>query len=992
MILGVLWGLSACSSDEAAGSKAGNDPNNANQIESGDIHGQQGDAGSGVGFEKPKATVVSIQTFASPNEAQAGYPVSIACAPVDADGNLIEGVAVGFEVVNPPYPVHLGADTVTFDIVGTYAVRCFTKDEKVVDDSPDEVVVIAGDGVQVDTALDVHEVIAGEKVTVTCTVHDQFGNLNEWQTVDVVSTPSGGWIHSGLVLKMITADTYAMACRVPATAVVDKTPETLVVLPALPRKVVTLLDPETIDAGKKSKLTCKVTDAFGNVVKNFPVSVKVPAAVQLAGLSVTTKVAGLYPVQCVPASDPWEWYELISDTLHVLPGPPATLYIEQIPPKPVYQKNDTLELAIAVLDAFANVIPDAEIDPITISPPDGVKVNGETTFQFLEEGKYVFGIVVTQAPEIHDQLEILVDGTGPDIVIEKPARGATLTGKPAVNVSGYVNDDIAGVVSLQINGDEVVVKPDGTFTHILLASQGMNVIIAEATNLGNKSSRTSRAFYYSPVWYPIDAATPDEGKVPKGFGVWLGQGFLDDGVHEPSKPNDLATIIENLVANLDLGSVLPNPAADLGTYKLYINNLKFNKPTLGLDAFNGGIGMKVKIPNLNLNMKFSGTCKILFIDLCPDVSGSVSANAISIAADVLASSPNGQPQISVGGVNVSIDDLDIDIDGILGWLFDWLIDWIVGSFSGQIESMFEDQVASQAADIVKELIEAFALNTSFDIPPLLGAGDPVTLMLTSNLSQLQFTDDGGQIGLDANIVTAKKVTQKPLGSIGRASCMKKGEPPYEPDTTKDFGIGLHDDVLNQALFSIWWGGVLNMTLGKDVLGDVGGDAVAGIEDLTIKTLFFTPPILTSCNPAEQLKVQIADLFLDVHILFFGIELQLGIFASFEAEADLVVTTDAATGEKLVGIELLGVTQSEIEIVSITPGFEDSKQLFADMIQTQLLDGLVDGIGGEALGGFPIPSIDLSTLDPSIPAGTMLNIQLNKLERIYGFTVIDGSVD
>ena len=535
----------------------------------------------------------------------------------------------------------------------------------------------------------------------------------------------------------------------------------------------------------------------------------------------------------------------------------------------MYQKLDTLDLIISVLDEFSNVIPDAPLEPIEVEPEAGIKALGGTTYKFLSEGQFTFAIVSAEDNTVNEQVEILVDGTGPAVVIETPARGATIGGKPAVTVEGVVQDEVAGVFALELNGQEVTVKPDGTFSHIILANHGMNILRLSATDLGGIESTTTRAFYFSTEWHAADPDDATVGTIDDSFQVWLGQEFLDDGDHS-MPPDDVATLIEFLLGDLLIGNLLQNPVASSGPYKVYINNVGLGDSSVSLDTFDGGIEMDVILPNFTFDIDLKGSCKILFIDVCPDFSGDVSMNAIKMNADITATMENDQPVFAVQNINVSIQGLDLDINGILGWLFDFLIDWIVGFFVDDIEELFEDSLSGQVASLFESLLSQFAFEQVLDLDPLLGDGDPVQLQLTTELGSVQFTEEGGLLGLDGRGTTQKVVAQKPLGSIGRAACFAEEEEPFIPEEGNQFGAGLHDDLLNRVLFGMWWGGLFNVEGNLSEFTDVSEvDGLPGIEEVMIKTVFFAAPILTACNPAQAIKLQIADMFLDVTLVLQG---------------------------------------------------------------------------------------------------------------------------
>ncbi len=1004
-IVCLLGSLGACSEDSGAGGEAfgeaaggetsgpgGESGDDTSGLEEGGSEGGKEEGGESSESGGESGIPIQITTVLDALEVKAGYPIAVACVYFDGLGAVVDGPETEFTVVQGEGPHHIQDGEVTFELVGDYRIQCAAVDGGLSDPLPPEVEVIAGDGTVVETAVDFTEVTAGEKIAVTCTVEDAFGNLNEWTPTGVEHSPDGGHVVSGKNYKMIGAGDFEFACTVPATGAVDETPVVVHVNPNVPKHIITELSETEIEAGGSTDVICLVTDAYGNAISGFPLALLVPAQLTLEGATISTVVSGLYSVKCVPATDPWEFFDIDGETLLVLPGPPYEIILDPIPPKAVYQKNDTVQLLVSVLDAHANVIPDSPLEPFQIEPLEGLQLIGSKTFKFKEENVYVVAVVSAEDPTVHASIEFFVDGTGPSIVVDKPVRGATLEGKPAVTVEGFVTDDVAGVTSVLVNGQQANVKLDGSFSHIVLAKQGMNLIEVSAEDLGGIVTETKRSFYFSQEWFDIDASTPTTGMVDDGIQIWLGADFLDDGDH--SQPaNDLATILEGVIGGLDLGSLVGGgPIASAGPYDVLLSNLQFSSPTIGLDPFDGGLTLEMHLSNFSVDVDLTAECKVLFIDFCPDFSGDISMDALDLHANLLASTVNGQPTVTVADVNVDISGLDLDVNGILGWLFDWLIDFVVDIFAEDIEELFEDQVGDLAADMMLSLFEALALEAAFEMDPFLGEGDAITLALQSDFGSIAFFEEGGMVGLRANIVTDKKVAFEPLGSIGRSFCLQEGELPFIADMGADFGLIMHDDLLNQALFSLWWGGLFQFEAGADLLGDnLGAIPIPGVTDATVNATFLTPPIITSCNPADLPKIQIGDVFLEVALSIGDLPLNVGVFLSVEAEAEIGSFTDADTGEAQFGVSIGALTKSVHEIVSITPGWESLIPTIEELIGEDMISALVTGLGGASLGGIPIPSIDLSSLDPSIPPGTLLDLTIEVVERTLGNTAAYGSM-
>ena len=267
------------------------------------------------------------------------------------------------------------------------------------------------------------------------------------------------------------------------------------------------------------------------------------------------------------------------------------------------------------------------------------------------------------------------------------------------------------------------------------------------------------------------------------------------------------------------------------------------------------------------------------------------------------------------------------------------------------------------------------------------------MQLTTELGSVQFTEEGGLLGLDGRGTTQKVVAQKPLGSIGRAACFAEEEEPFIPEECNHLGAGLLVDLLNSVLLGLLWGGLFIVEGILCEFTDVSEvDGLPGIEEVMIKTVFFAAPILTACNPAQAIKLQIADMFLDVTlVLQGGLELKLGLFASVEAEAELDMIFDTDAGANEVVLEGM-ITDQAFEIVSISPGWEDAKDEFEALIEEALLDSLLEGLVEDALTSFPLPSVDLSGLIPDVESSENLNLNLESLLRQGGYSVLYGELE
>lgn len=983
--------------------------------------------------------VPSIDTVVSTTAAKAGQPVEVTCAGYGFNTATVELVVrladtgtvtpppgdatPGQDATEPP-PADLPPDltlppgvqrdgmVLRFAYTDVYSVACWAPDAQMLDPSPARVVVRPGSAQDVDTAVSPDHLKAGEWATVTCTGVDAYGNSLESQMVPVVDPPAGVKV-TGMAVQFEKVGEYRVACAVKDTVIQDPTPVTVTVVNNLPRRIITVVTPLTFAAGESASLSCKVVDYYDNPVTDLPVSVQVPAGLTLAGKSLTTTLAGLYTVKCVPETAEWSHFTLVPASVTVIPGPPVTLTLDPVPDKPFYGRNELLTVNSEARDAFGNLVPDAAIQaPVQVSPLKGiVAVAADPTRKFTlkDEGVYVMTFRLVDFPEVQAELEVRVEGSGPLLTLVYPGRGETVTGnKPAITLEGTVNDDQTGITKFQVNGKDVSLKqiqPDGEFTYVFSPlKQGLNVVTVSMENGAGLAASETRGFYYSPKFYPPPDKAPLGANVPRGAQAFLSQQFIDDTDHS-LPPDDLATILEMVVAGLDLKALIPNPLAEAGPYKVLLTQVTYGKPRFDLILQEGGLNLRMTIPDVFVGIKAEGRCDFI-IDWCPDVSGNVQFTKLMAIADVLIGmDAQGTLTATMQNIQVQLGGMDVNIDGLLGDLLDPIIDLLVNAFKDTLKQTLVDQVSGIVNDTLGNLLSQLVIDQAFEIPALPG-GTAKSIRARVKPSELAVHPEGIDVALDGTLSAAKGVTHSPLGSIGRAGCLQVGYDNTKPDpyllpTDEEVVIGAFDDLLNQALFAVWYGGSLNLKLtGADLGGadltQYGVDALNGVN-----LDFYLPPMLSDCNlkkdptkpppPANTVPIeaQIGDLYVFADLVLFGNPLQLGLFAQATADAVLTLSTNATTGQKEVAIALESLPLLNLDIVSINEDFPLTKEDLMGMLQGQLLDTLLKGVLGTQLFSFAIPSIDLSGLSPMLPPGLEITVDLTALLREKGHSVVKG---
>jgi hypothetical protein len=946
---------------------------------------------------------LTVDTGVSDDAPPAGEPIEVFCSVI----GLAEGQPAPethWEIYD--HPVYEGGEPLisgnllTFETAGLYQVRCFLTENGWVDPTATKIWVRPATAVDVDTVVSPDLLVAGDVAEVECTGADVFGNVitSGWE---VNVTPAGtspgiqgGLVASGLKVKALNVGSYHVACSQPSGGS-DETPSTVWVDHALPHRLVTTLGSETIEAGEATSLSCHAEDKWGNQVPDLPMTVALPSALTMQGFDVTGTLTGKYAVKCVPAALDWTAFDLVHAPLEILPGAPISLMLSSSPPAPFYPTFTVVEILVLARDIYDNLVPDPEIDPFEITPAGTLATNPSgTNFIFLEEGPVTLTTRLLLDPSLEASLDLLIEGDPPNVAVTYPLRGATIqASKPSITVEGIANDTVAGIVSVQVNGEEASIHDDATWSRIFIPAWGLNVLHIVAEDESGKTTEITQSFYFAESYRPLEPSIPF---VEDGIKMWLDDELIDDGVHNPTHPDDLATILEAVIGGFDLNGLLGSAIEVGGGYELQMGNASMNPASVYLDPIWGGIQIDAALKNFKVDVVLAGECKVLGIDLCPDVSGTVEAGTIKLKADLLAYAENADLQVLLTNTNVEITALNIDIDGILGWLFDWLIDFVIGLFTDMIEDAFEDQLGDALGDTLIGVLEALAITETVEINNPLPGLDDIVMNLETNIHSLVFTPDGGRLGLGTRVDGVKKVPHTILGAIARGSCLKGYPVQWDLPGVSSFEIALSDDFLNLALASVWHEGALQMQLDEAAMAELlGDDGATGlplpIDGLALNLDWSLPPIINGCEPGGILKIQIGDLLVDLDLyspLFApeGVG-KLALYAAIEVTAELLIL-ETDDGDELA-IQILDMQRFDVDWVTVPELLQGAEESLEGLIETELIGEFMEDLSSEPIGGFKIPEIDLSSVTSMAPDGVVIEPTIETLERDGGHTLLSG---
>ena len=946
-----------------------------------------------------------LRTDTAGADARAGVPFKAACRAFEnADGGLGAEVTLPWPttltvVEGPAGAIAIDGLAVTFGLVGDYRIACRTIGSELVDTEGALLPVIPGPPASLDTQIaspngdadgqhGAAAVVAGTPIQVSCIGADAYGNAltSGWS---VGSTPEIAT--NDLLLQPTQVGSYDVACRIEGS--VDDSPAKLTIIANVPKHLHTLLEPTTIEAGNAAKLGCVALDAYGNQIKDFPFAVDHSDKLALKGLYLSATEAGLHGVRCVPETLSWDLFTLHGNNLLVTPGPPKELLVARIPDKGVYKRKETVKFIPTVRDGYGNIRADDEVAHSVVSPAKGFKDKGELGIVFNLDGTYELEFHVANDGNVEKLLKILVDGAPPMLTIDEPGWCSTLDGKPSVAVKGKAGDEGAGIAELTVNGKKAYPDAIDEWKVQIGAAHGLTQVIATAKDIGGEESKAVRGFYYSNKYYPTDAATPKGAMVDKAIQVFLGKNFFDDGVHNKAKVDDMATIIEIVAGGLMGSSLLPSNISQ-GDIEVTLSNTKFGPLKTNLVPVDGALLTKIELDGISTDLAVKAKLKLGPISTTVKVSGDIKIAKIRLSTRLGIEVVNGFAKTDATQTVVQIDDMKLHVDGIAG-LFDFLFNILLDTYKKQMEDQIVGLLETELPKALQGIFDALAINQSFEVPPLVGTGKTATVSIVSAIKTMTFSPLGAIIEMDASFVSSKGVPHTIKGSIGRDGCIGVSPDKFAIDTTQRIQFALHDDLINQLLYALWYGGALQLSVPLSELA--GGTDVSGfsLEGATLDLDFLLPPILEACNQPDpmSMRLQVGDLFAKITLMFGSDPLDLSTVILADAGLSLAFSK-AANGDAMVSATVAKELGLVLHLQDITKGWEDQKPTFQKLIESMLTKSLTDAnspLGKPIETALPATVIDLSTTVPGLPPGSQLTVGISKLERAGGYTAITASL-
>jgi hypothetical protein len=763
---------------------------------------------------------------------------------------------------------------------------------------------------------------------------------------------------------------------------------------ALPLRVVATLAKKQVVAGETTTVTCAVEGEGGEALAGFETGVEAPEGVTVTGYTVSATVAGEYEITCVVNKFPD--IDKVPDTLAVVAAAGVKVELYADPEKDHYIAKDKVKILGRGFDAYGNLTGDVPLAEVSVAPQQGVDTKKENGFVFQLDGHYTFTGSALADPAWSDTLDVVVDGTGPVLTIETPEHGTMLDPSTQIVASGTAVDATSAVASVDVNGEVAGLGDDGSFSLVVVPEHGQNFLLFTATDTWGNATTGARAYQFSSTYMTMDTPGPNETLVPGAVVLYLRRDlFYDDA--NPGNPSTLSGIVKMLFTGDLLSSLIPNPAADFQLwpcdgdkqYNLVISNVKTDPPSVVLAPVVGGLALDLAIQNFSADFDLQGSGNFLE---CPlgGTKGTIMAQTITSHLEIqIFIGADGQPAVTVADPTTEIAGLSIQGQSIGGVLLQLLMGLVQDLVANAIETVVKGMIQDQLTQALQDGLAFLAnpIEIPFDLP--IGAGIPVLIVLYPSMQQLQFAPEGAYIELAATIRSEKKIDLVPRGAIRRDGCLgTESTGTYAPVKDAPVEAALYDDVLNQALFSVWYNGALSIDLTAEDMAAMNVDLSGyGITNFSASIRAKLPPILEGCGTGPSRLLQAGDLYL--HAIFDMLGKPVDAEVYLYAEAEAVIQPGEKDGKKAISIVVSPLNLWFADLVSINEEWKGNESMFSDLLNTTVKKLIEDAVTKEPLS-FELPAFALSSLAEGLPEDQGISVDITALLYEMGYTIIKGA--
>jgi len=655
---------------------------------------------------------------------------------------------------------------------------------------------------------------------------------------------------------------------------------------------------------------------------------------------------------------------------------PAGFEAQINPSRTWYHTGQTVQLLGVVVDGVGDPIEDIEViwtaEPASGATFTAVATPTDSSATLNTEGPLsITGCVVPRDEDIEpfycDTIRIRVDDGMPTLEVETPLPGAEVDGDEGITVRGSVAD--LSMVNVYINGTPATVDEMGQFEGTVDGLFGVNHLVVSATDGLTDVSEVEMDVLWAPSFTP---ALSGDGtpllQLDDGLSVWLGQDFFDDSAPidtstRPVTTNDLADVLQLVIASLDVSSFVPDPVFDNpGTFTLRVTDAAVAEAHVEIDVTDDGADLFVRIGRISANT--SGVLMIEGTSL--PLTGSVSGSAVAYAPLTIRKADEDSELV------VELGALSVGLESVQGEFVSPETAAVFRLAEGLFRTTLEDALVAALEETLSESVPGVLRDALSSIDTALAGQSielnsepfpPVRIEIDGRMSQLRSSfrrDLTAVLRTDVG-TTTPSIHPDSLG-VPRISALRPL--PFVNEGSLQLGIRLA--MLNGLLHSLWASGLLEV--------DVGAILPEGVAGLVSEARIVgrMQPMLRPGRAEETDSLVLTMGQLELELTFMGEPVRFGMSLDAGVAINLASNT--------IAVDVAEVPTLRIWTLQAP---SNPRLLSAETVETLLLDFWPDlresVVGGLAID-LPLPAIgDLGGLAPDL-AGLTLSLDMTDAIR------------
>lgn len=585
------------------------------------------------------------------------------------------------------------------------------------------------------------------------------------------------------------------------------------------------------------------------------------------------------------------------------------------------------------------------------------------------------------------------DAGMPTLTITSPTPGEEIDGStsPMITVAGTLTDaNPDAQLHLFVDGTEAPLGAGGAFSVDLTPQFGINHIVVEASDDFSPLAQKEMDVMWAPGYLAPNAGTT-QFDFSDAILLRIGQRFFDDGLPLDLTPDgmgnvtaqDLADILQLVLLDADLGSLVTNPVISSSALSLSVTGVTVGNVGVAVDLYDppgtddAGLNLSLDIRDATIDTSgwanLGGNCTAGVGPDCKSLDGTITTRVLVNASIELSRDPMSGAY-TAQTTNFTVDLLNPANNGgctnrICGTFTDPDVQAVFAVASSglysEIQSLVQDQLVGQLTNLLPSLLGDLLLQIDGALADLsftldTGLGNPITVDLQSQITSLETVP--GSLGyLTAHFDASVGTPNTPVhpASLGAPQADTMPMPPFT--TLGRLQLAVRQDMINGLLHSLWNSGMLDLQVS---LGSVTADVSAKLPPVVRDTPLGAPCYVDG-QPCDVV-LQIGQLELDALGQRFGINAEAG--ARIELSGGRVSLAIQAT--PTVTVWPLSDTSG-----TVTP------ELIQQLVTTTVWPMLFDSLGSSLSFPLPLPALSDLGIGTIAPALSSATLDLSASQRI-----------